>query len=159
MTESKQPMSTRAKWACIIAVIVLLAICFIAIMGSGFLLNESGDDGSSTKGGLYTLAQVDRGRVIYAQQCTMCHPANMEKNGATPALVGEVFLDKWRGRPVEELFQLTLTTMPVNSPGFLTADQTADLLALIFHANGFPAGDVELSADEDVLNGITILEN
>ncbi len=159
MTDPVQSTTSRVKWIYALAAIALVSAGILGLAGSDFVFEGNGGTGPSTSDGVYTLAQADRGRTLYAEQCTLCHPPSLEKNGATPALVGEAFLNKWHGRSAGELFELTMTTMPVNSPGFLTAEQTADLLALMFHANGFPAGDSDLSADLEALNKITILRH
>ena len=46
--------------------------------------------------------------------------------------------------------------MPQDSPGGLTPQQYADVLAYIFELNELPAGQEELSANKEVLRGILI---
>jgi hypothetical protein len=47
-------------------------------------------------------------------------------------------------------------TMPFDSPGKLTAEQYADVIAYIFSANKFPAGDKELAHDTAPLQTIQL---
>lgn len=73
-----------------------------------------------------------------------------------PQLSGELFISKWQGLSLGDLYVCIATTMPVSSPGTLSEEQYADLVALLLQANNFPAGDAELKADRDHMNGIKI---
>ena len=73
-----------------------------------------------------------------------------------PPLAGEAFLKQWNGHTVRELFDKLSTTMPVGGAGTLKPQEYADLLALIFELNKFPAGTQELPAARDQLDSITI---
>jgi hypothetical protein len=44
------------------------------------------------------------------------------------------------------------TTMPVDKPASLSRQQTADVLAYVFRANKFPAGDTELPRQAEMLS-------
>jgi hypothetical protein len=46
--------------------------------------------------------------------------------------------------------------MPQDRPGTLMPETTADILALVLQANGFPAGSTELPPDAAALGGIVI---
>ncbi len=121
--------------------------------------------------GVYTTEQAKRGREQYRKRCVLCHLDNgegqqavpeipgqsLEREGdaEAPPIAGEAFLAKWNGHSVRELFERT-STMPVGSPGSLTPQQYADLVALIFEMNKFPVGQQELPPDRDALDGITI---
>jgi cytochrome c len=121
--------------------------------------------------GVYTTEQAKRGREQYRKRCVLCHLDNgegqqavpeipgqsLEREGdaEAPPIAGEAFLAKWNGHSVRELFERT-STMPVGSPGSLTPQQYADLVALIFEMNKFPVGQQELPPDRDALDRITI---
>jgi hypothetical protein len=49
-------------------------------------------------------------------------------------------------------------TMPFDSPGKLTAEQYSDVIAYIFSANKFPAGNTELAHDTAPLQKIQIVK-
>jgi S-disulfanyl-L-cysteine oxidoreductase SoxD len=121
--------------------------------------------------GVYTTEQAKRGREQYRKRCVLCHLDNgqgqqavpeiagqsLEREGdaEAPPIAGDEFLAKWNGHSVRELFERT-STMPVGSPGSLTPQQYADLVALILEMNKLPAGTQELPADRDALERITI---
>ncbi len=46
------------------------------------------------------------------------------------------------------------TSMPLDKPATLSRQQSADVLAYIFSVNKFPAGEVELSRQAEILNTI-----
>ena len=126
----------------------------------------------SVTDGVYTTAQAERGRGLYETQCILCHldrgvgqraeteivGESLEREGdaAAPPLAGAVFLDQWTGRTVQELFEITATTMPLGGEGTLSQDDVADLLAYLFELNMFPAGTQELSQTADQLTQIAI---
>ena len=76
-----------------------------------------------------------------------------------PELAGDLFMSKWLGQSVGDLFIRISSTMPVSNPGILTEEQYTDLVALLLQANNFPAGAEELKSDQDYLDGIKIQSN
>jgi len=95
---------------------------------------------SSTRDGVYTAAQSDAGRRLYAaQQCATCHGANLQGTAVGPTLVGEEFLKAWRGDTLGALSACIQTTMPPGAAGRLSAIEYRDLVAALLEANGFPA--------------------
>jgi hypothetical protein len=57
------------------------------------------------------------------------------------------FLDKWNGKSVGTLVELTRKTMPSDGPGKLSRRQCVDIVSYVLSANGFPAGNAELESD------------
>ena len=107
--------------------------------------------------GFYTEAQATRGATIYAEQCASCHGEDMTGVADLfPALTGDTFLTSWQGRPVSELFEKISLTMPALSPGSLTPEQVADLVAHNLSALKYPAGATELASSAEALGAITI---
>jgi S-disulfanyl-L-cysteine oxidoreductase SoxD len=106
--------------------------------------------------GVYTQAQADRGRTVYRQECAKCHAENLAGGEGAPALVGAEFLQKWSGKTAADFYELTRKTMPSDDPGNLSTRQYADLVAYMFRANEFPAGDKELDRDAAALKEIKI---
>ena len=66
------------------------------------------------------------------------------------------FLQKWNGKSVGALAELTYKTMPSDGPGKLSRQQVSDILAYVLSANGFPAGSNALGTDVSALNEIII---
>ena len=106
--------------------------------------------------GVYTQAQADRGRTVYRQECAKCHSENLAGGEGAPPLVGAEFLQKWSGKTAADFYELTRKTMPSDDPGNLSTRQYADLVAYMFRANEFPAGDKELDRDAAALKEIKI---
>ena len=106
--------------------------------------------------GVYSKAQATRGQTVYGEECARCHGPNLGGGEASPALVGEDFIGKWRGRTAGDLFEEIRTTMPTDDPGHLSRRQYADAMAYILSANNFPAGEKDLSSTLADLNDIRI---
>ena len=106
--------------------------------------------------GVYTREQASRGKAVYQQECAKCHGENLAGGEASPPLAGAEFLGRWNGKTAGALYELTRKTMPSDDPGNLSTRQYADLLAYLFGANEFPAGDKELDRDAAALNEIRI---
>lgn len=109
--------------------------------------------GKGSRSGVYTATQADEGARLYAVQCAMCHGTRLEGTVETPGLVGK-FVAKWANRPVAELFDYIGRAMPQGSPGRLSAQDNARLVAFILRANGAPAGDGPLPTDDAALRRI-----
>lgn len=82
--------------------------------------------------GQYTAEQATRGEQVFRRICSECHE--------TLEYTVPEFRSKWNGRPAFELFDLIRSTMPEESPGSLSAEQYADVLAYIMKLNTAPAG-------------------
>jgi len=106
--------------------------------------------------GVYTEEQNRRGQAIYANSCASCHSASLAGADVVPALVGADFLGKWTGATAGELFERIRTTMPQASPGSLSPQEYADIVAHIFNRNRFPAGRAPLDGDLAALRMIRI---
>jgi mono/diheme cytochrome c family protein len=107
--------------------------------------------------GIYTAAQAERGRAVYARECAVCHADNMRGGPGSAAVAGIGFQYLWQGRTVGDLFGVMRATMPPGRQGVLSDRQYADILAAILETNGFPAGEgEELPADPAVLSEIRL---
>ena len=107
--------------------------------------------------GLYSTPQADRGEREFGRSCEHCHGKELEGDGGreVPALAGDAFLGKWRGRPVKELFDLLRQSMPADNRGKLSARSYTELVAFLLKTNGFPDGPTDLPA-ADALEGLVI---
>jgi cytochrome c553 len=70
------------------------------------------------------------GAALYEQQCVSCHGDRLEGRSGPP-LAGAGFQSRW---PISDLMAKIKNTMPLDSPGKLTAAQAADLAAYIQQA-------------------------
>jgi mono/diheme cytochrome c family protein len=111
--------------------------------------------------GVYTAAQNKRGEDLHATACVTCHGPRL--NGASqpemppsPAIARAAFLRKWAGQSVAALFVYVRHTMPPDSPGTLTDQQSIDAIAHMFAVSDMPAGDKELPVDPKALANIVI---
>ena len=102
----------------------------------------------STRAGVYSAEQADRGRDVYAGLCQSCHPAATH--------TGPAFNRSWGGRPLSDLFDYVRERMPKNEPGSLTPEEYADVLAYLLGLNAMPAGAHELVPDSVTLRRIRI---
>jgi S-disulfanyl-L-cysteine oxidoreductase SoxD len=109
---------------------------------------------SSTRDGVYSADQAQRGKTSYGTLCSSCHGPDLAGSGPMPPLSGDDFIGNWSGQPLASLFTKIQTTMPATQPGSLTHEQTADIVAYILSANKFPAGKADLPSDADSLKKI-----
>jgi mono/diheme cytochrome c family protein len=125
---------------------------------AGFILGvtlAAQDAPRSVWDGVYTEAQAKRGEAIYFARCVRCHGATLAggTDGAGP-LTGPTFNGNWNGVPLGDMLDRMRTSMPLDKPATLSRQQSADVLAYIFSVNKFPAGEVELSRQAEILNTI-----
>ena len=104
--------------------------------------------------GVYTEEQAKRGGALYRQWCASCHGNELEGGEMAPGLVGGGFTSNWNGLTIADIFDRTRTTMPQDSPGALSREQTADVTAFILATNKFPEGKTELSTQSEMLKQI-----
>lgn len=96
--------------------------------------------------GVFTTAQAERGAQRFQQVCASCHsPAEFS---------GPVFQRIWTDRPVGELYHIISTMMPQNDPGGLSPQEYTDIISYFLRQNGYPAGQVELPADPEILDRV-----
>ncbi len=113
---------------------------------------------TTTKDGIYTAAQSERAKVVWAKACAACHTLGTLSTSTKGApLTGDAFFKKWAGKSAYELINIIKTTMPEDFSMDLTDAEAADVTALIFQENGFPAGDKELPPG-DPAKQITIIK-
>src|SRR5580692_1941844 len=103
--------------------------------------------------GIYTAAQAESGRALYARTCSGCHGADFAGSGDAPALTGGTFMLKWRPKMVSELFGEILQNMPPANPGSLGEAAALNATAYILQRNGAPAGPQALAPGTATLIG------
>lgn len=125
------------------------ALAFTILLG----LRAETQERRTVLDGVYTSAQADRGKTVYAASCASCHRTDLT-GFSGPPLKDSVFMDRWREFNVDVLFNLIKNSMPATSPGTLGEDKYLDVLAYIFQINGLPAGTKNLTGD---MLGTTLL--
>ena len=105
----------------------------------------SAQPGSEVRQASYNVAQAELGAQIYQKSCASCHLANLRGNFEAPELAGPNFRRKWGIRPVSELLQYNRQTMPVQTPGSLSDEEYASLVAYLMEANGVAPREAPLS--------------
>ena len=108
--------------------------------------------GDKAAGPSYIEEQSTRGEAVYTKSCGFCH----EDQSMAPPLQGDGFLKSWSDKTAGALFDKIKTTMPLNEPGTMSDQQSADLVAYILKLNHFPAGQEALPHDLAALNSINL---
>ena len=104
--------------------------------------------------GVFTADQAKRAEGLYTEKCANCHGAQLTGNDAPP-LVGADFSGNWNGLTLDMLMDRIKLSMPADSPGSLSRQQVADIIALMLQHAGAPTGAAELPTGADALKGIT----
>jgi mono/diheme cytochrome c family protein len=125
-----------------------------AVMGLAFAAAAQG--GRVATSGVYSKAQADRGAQLYAETCARCHGGSMEGLDVAPPLTGPRILGNYTGQPAAALASRIRTSMPLDMPGSLGLQASADLTAAILAANGYPPGSDELPSSSSAQQTITI---
>lgn len=97
--------------------------------------------------GIYTAAQADRGKDVFAANCAACHGDKLEGGGSGPELSGPGFTGGYTNGDAMALFNKISQDMPSSAPGTLKPEQYADVMSFILSVNKYPAGKTELPKD------------
>src|ERR1700722_20243478 len=138
------------------AICIFTCSCFavIVVTATESWVRAASTQAPSRPRGVYTEAQRKRGETVYTTSCASCHGARLGGTATTPSLAGEDFLDSWAGKPAADLFERIRASEPPASPGSLTPQEYADVLAYILSRSNFPAGPAELAGDVSLLKAI-----
>jgi mono/diheme cytochrome c family protein len=141
----------------------LCAFCFtlLATLGNAAATDHTEINAlrRGTTDGVISREQVARGRRQYLTNCSSaCHGAGLTGSERVPSLAGEAFVQRWRGRSVDELFQRIKLTMPQTAPQSLSDTTYVDLVAFLLDSNGFPTGLEDLRPDSEALRAILIVD-
>mgnify|MGYP001810165281 CR=1 FL=1 len=99
-----------------------------------------------TTAGVYTTAQAQRGKDVFAGACQSCHDVN--------AHAGPAFRANWTGRTLDVLLEFLRSSMPKNDPGTLSDAEYVDVIAFLLKQNRMPAGAEPLVPDAASLSRI-----
>lgn len=128
---------------------LLFALALVALL-SAASMRASGAvaaQATTTNDGVYTQAQADSGRELYEKACSQCHqPAKFS---------GAEFTRAYGGKPLTEI-DAAMAEMPMDSPGSLTRDDVASLIAYFLSMNKYPAGTAKLAGQVEALQRITV---
>lgn len=139
------------------------AVCWAAILAQYYAPSARGiraqqqtaaSDSRSVWEGVYTEEQAKRGEAVYRKECATCHGDTLVGGGGAAPLTGGAFLSNWNGLTLGDLFDRIRKTMPQGTPGKLSKQQDADVLAYMLSFNKFPAGKAELSRQTEFLKEI-----
>ena len=78
---------------------------------------------------MFTAAQASRGEAQFNRACGSCHQVG-EQTGAS-------FTARWGSGTLADLFTMMSTTMPQGSPGSLSPDDYASIVAFYLQRSGF----------------------
>ena len=120
--------STMVKQLAIASVTGVSALLCVAALAGG---------ARTTKDGVFTAAQADRGKQVYEKSCKNCHQADFYSER----------LLRWENKSVEALFEAVSTTMPADNVGSLATSEYVDVLTYVFSITGSPSGSSELTPD------------
>jgi mono/diheme cytochrome c family protein len=134
--------------------VAIASIVAIAAFVCALRAQEPPSSERSVWDGVYTEEQAKRGEALYEKQCSACHGDKLAGRESAPPLTGGAFLSNWNGLPLSDLFERVRRTMPQNSPGKLSRQQNADILAYVLSFNKFPAGKTELYRQAEMLKEI-----
>jgi mono/diheme cytochrome c family protein len=129
-------------------VVFTLAAIIAAGIGTSSMVAGAPQEGRrSTRDGVFTDAQSQRGETVFIGSCGGCHKPDQ--------FVGE-FIQSWEGKTAAELHDWIRERMPKDDPGSLTRQQYSDVITYIFEKNGLPSAKDELPAAKADLDRIEI---
>jgi alcohol dehydrogenase (cytochrome c) len=89
--------------------------------------------------GLFTADQAAAGRQVYAASCAGCHLPDLRGRNEAPQLAGNNFMNTWRSRTANDLFEYIQSTMPPTGANLGEAQYLA-VTTYILQANGAAPG-------------------
>ncbi|MGD9903338.1 MAG: c-type cytochrome [Vicinamibacterales bacterium] len=128
-------------------VVTLLGALVLAACAASAPRAQAPAAGPSTADGVYTAAQAETGKEVYAEKCATCHePAKFS---------GAEFNRAYVGRPLSGIND-AMAEMPMDNPGSLTAEDIGALIAYFLSMNKYPAGETALKGDQASLKAIMV---
>ena len=135
---------------------VRVLVSYVAPKGQPLTAAVGAPDAEVASAGFFTEEQATRGEAVFNDRCAPCHGEDLMGTDFAPSLTEEMFMGYWVDRNVGELFAQIKGTMPQDSPGSLSDDVYADLVAFLLSANGHPVGQQPLSTDPVELEQLVI---
>ena len=128
--------------------LAVTACMFLALAGEAAAQTSATPKPRSTRTGVYSREQADRGSDVYIGMCKSCHTLDSH--------TAATFTAKWNAKPLSVLYEYIRDQMPKNEPGSLTEQEYADVLAYVLKLNRMPAGPDDLPTDVAVMKTIRI---
>jgi mono/diheme cytochrome c family protein len=148
---SGRAMSTPIRG---VSLIMAIGIVFAASIGASDAHRHAAP--RTVWDSVFSSAQAARGESAYAKGCARCHGAALTGGDQSPPLAGAAFLGNWNAQSLYDLHSRIKSTMPSDSVGIYDQKFVTDVIAFMLKANGFPAGNAELSPVDDSLKAVTI---
>lgn len=125
-----------------------LVVWAAALLSAGAAVNGSPAQ-KTTNDAIYTKAQAEGAKKQYDKICADCHAFTVaaKKKPKDLTLGDEPFFESWTGRPVVDLVNVIVLTMPNDGSAVVTEAEALDLVAYMLQQNGFPAGSKPLTKD------------
>jgi mono/diheme cytochrome c family protein len=130
------------------------------VVSVGIVLGSAQTAGKTVWDGAFSAAQAARGKAVYVAECSGCHLETLQGDGgASPALIGKLFMEGWDRKSVQDLYSRIRGTMPATAPGGLSDQAYIDITAYLLQMNGFPEGTAELTPDPEALKAVVIQQS
>ena len=127
---------------------LVITVGILAIPARTAAQQAAVDSIRTTRVGVYTTAQAVQGYGTYQLICVSCHTQASHS--------GPVFVAKWEGRLLWDLYHYVSESMPKSEPGSLTPEEYAGVVAYLLRMNGMPGGTSEIPTDSIALKKIRI---
>jgi len=143
-------------WPNALSIGAMVSVLGLVLAAAGVSSVAAQQAARSTRDGVYTQAQADRGKALYFENCVVCHGDELQGVEGAPGFAGGEFANRWGGKPLSALFDYIMTQMPPGRPGAVGDRGTADIIAFVLSRNAMPAGQAELPADTHALAAISV---
>jgi quinoprotein glucose dehydrogenase len=138
---------------------IAVTLMVATVLAGGMVSLQAQSAGRNVWSGVFTSAQADRGKALFAANCAKCHGDSLQGEDQAPQLAGSNFMSNWNGENVGDLVDRIHTSMPADNPGSLSLASATDLAAFILSSNSIPAGTTELPHDQQLLGQVRIDAN
>ena len=136
--------------------LTLSSLALLVVFVASPIAPSAQQAGGTRSAPTFTTAQAALGQAAYASSCAQCHGTNLNDGALGPPLKGVPFIQKYGGKTVDGLFDVTSRTMPTTAPGSLSPAAYAQLVAYILQQNAILPGAEELPSDPRRLAAMTI---
>jgi len=131
----------------------------VLVLTSVTFFPAGAQEAATTLSGVFTQAQVDRGKEVFRQSCEEgCHGKNLLGDKQAKPLIGDSFKERWRGKNLAEMYAFLSMNMPDDLPGVLKPEEYFSAMIYVLSRNDFPAGDKALSDDPAALAAIVFAD-
>src|SRR3954470_5444521 len=123
-------MRRYRSWCSCVLLVAAAALFGVAARAQG--------PGRTTRDGVYSATQAERGSAEYSRYCARCHGPDLDGIGAAPMLYSSRFLDRWREDSLRTLYDYVKTNMPQDGkpgPGGLAPAQYVDIVAFLLQSS------------------------